>query len=110
MRYTPHTERAVISVGLLDLEHHPFEHLGALAVAFDDAHVHAHGIARPNGGQVAAAFQLQQISKFRHSSAGTCGEYNGRHRALDGSRRRGVALGALVMVALSGWGVTRSVT
>src|SRR5216683_3334629 len=52
------TETTVVDVGLLDLEHHPFEQLGTLAVTLDHAHVHAYGVARPNGGQVAAALQL----------------------------------------------------
>src|SRR5207245_6644466 len=56
----------------------PFKHLGSLAIALDHPYVDADRVARSNSGQVAAPLQLQQISKFRHNSAGTCGEYTRR--------------------------------
>src|SRR5438132_803352 len=87
--HAAHAETAIVDVGLLDLEHHPFEHLGTLAVALDHAHVHAHGVARPNGGQVAAALQLQQIGKFRHSSSSTCAEYTRDAREISQSNITG---------------------
>src|SRR5437762_11310542 len=35
----PHAERAVIRIGLFDVEHDPFKYLGPLAITLDDPHV-----------------------------------------------------------------------
>src|SRR5205807_3145498 len=78
VRNAAHAGRPVVGVGLFDFEYHPFKHLGSLAIALDHPYVDADRVARSNSGQVAAPLQLQQISKFRHNSAGTCGEYTRR--------------------------------
>jgi len=57
---------------LLFAWHRQREHLWALASALDHAHVNAHRVARAQRGQICAPLQLQQVSKFRHNSSGTC--------------------------------------
>jgi hypothetical protein len=59
MRHAADTEATVVRIGLFDFEHHAFENLGALTIAFDHSHVHAHRVTRADRRQITAPFKAQ---------------------------------------------------